>query len=140
MSCVPESKGEAFLHFDTNRNKRNKLNSLSSLEPAEPEKRGRGGARTHHCAPRRAGVGRAGSAAASLVSSATCWLHIGGRTTPEDESKSCSKNYVNRAHPPRMCPVMIINNALRLITGGGGASLKGDWHLASPPPIQMKSL
>ena len=29
---------------------------------------------THHCAPIRADEGRIGSVAASLVSSATCWL------------------------------------------------------------------
>jgi len=47
-----------------------------------------------------------------------------------------AQNYGNRAHPPRMCPVMIINNASRLIMEGGGwgrgGPLKGDWHLASP--------
>lgn len=37
-----------------------------------------------------------------------------------------------------MCPVMIINNALWLIIRG--ASLKGDWQLASPPLLFKRSL
>lgn len=74
---------------------------------------------THHCAPLKAAEGRTGSVAASLVSSATCWLAHQRAENRKNDDKNPLKNYVKkRAHPPRMCPVMIINNAVRLIIRG----------------------
>lgn len=50
------------------------------------------------------------------------------------------KNYVNRAHPPRMCPVMIINNALWLIIRGRRRRRGVLWKAIgnSPAPLLFK--
>lgn len=49
------------------------------------------------------------------------------------------KNYVNRAHPPRMCPVMIINNVLWLIIRRGrGRGLLWKAIGKSPAPLLFK--
>lgn len=71
-----------------------------------------------------------------------------------NRSKKLPRNHGHGAHPARMCPVMIINNASQLIIqrrkggerGGGGGRGGGmgvfERRLAprQPPPIQMKSL
>lgn len=94
---------------------------------------------THHCAPIRADEGRIGSVAASLVSSATCWLAHRQAKNTKKWLQNPLKNYVNRAHPPRMCPVMIINNALRLIIQGGLREGRGGFFERRLAPRQPPS-